>query len=1257
MSQQDNITFEKGMIPQIDPLSKIPGSYIEALNMMRDDSGNITTDVGTSSVLSLPSGYTIVGLKNIEDDIVIASTDNVNSEIGLLSKSDVYTTIVSNSVLGFNSANRVSIEFKKDYKGNRILYIAGKNIKLRAINIDDLPETQSFDNSTSLFLEYALPITDLNLVTSGGEVLSGVYQFTARLVTDSNNATSFGPISGVIPISTGNLTGNRKDYDGAPPQTVTSNLISLNITNIDTAFPYIEVAVITYVGEGNTVKIKSLGKTPIGGKSSLQVTYSGPKNELSDILESELEVDTTNYESANYILQKDNSLIIAGLEETEDTIDWQSIANDITIKWTTHQVNSNETINIQREGGASYWSLSQEERMLSAGGEGGRVYTWIDTGTAGDFEDYKNPNTCAKFMSYKRNEVYSFSFTPIYTTGRRGNAYHIPAKTPVSGANMLDYVTVSGIKYPEGFGLLTGTPVRYHKMPNNIVSPFSTLVNGSVKINILGIEVEVPDGEWKNKVAGYIIGRENRSGKETIIAQGLVKPLYKTGDTSAVQYSLIPGIGRMKLVGMDRISRDTEYEQKIFSFHSPDLIVDNKSFSPSGLRLVSKMTSRFEYANPYNNRNITTDYVKNLISCKHTSGANNYVGLTGQVSKLSNDSVDEEDRPRSGGDNVNIPQTVLGKATITGRRLQESYIMESLSSYPRTETDNIELSDDWASNANGIEYHILKESFIVDLYDLERTTTSYYGDIYNKEYIPIKAILFSAGVTDPRTGATLNTLKPICFGGDTFISRYAYTIRDTPPFYGTVGDLQDIPRADSTVYFMLESTNNYNYRHYLESGDEAGSLPYYPKFKILQSNVSTVVGINDYPIKYGNPNLYNKHYSAQNVYQKTFTKSLGEDTISKFNNRIAYSATSIEGEKFDAFRLFLGANYHDIPKQYGVITGLFSQGNDLFVHTERSLWRTFYNSLTTQATSEGDIVLGNGGAFPRPSMPLITNEGGYAGCKNISASVGTPMGRYFYDANNSKLFVLGEGLSEISNPVIFNLLRDTWNDKDVVLGYDNERKRILISGNSMTLSYKPELNSFDGLHEFQANHYITRNLTNYLSVSGQLHKFDKTKVAEYFGVKKVSKIKVCSLVHPHISKRFTSAELVITSTDPATSINLPFNFFTHLKAYSKERNTGLNKFRVITDYTEDLETLESVFVYKANNKFRFAFPPDVVFDITKDIHDVTNHVTSSYFTDEDRVFLPDMVDNHLVVELYINNESSRMLKVNSFIINFDQNIT
>ena len=192
---QDVITFEKGLFPQTGQNIKIPGTYLDALNMIRDEVGNLHNELGTVLVESMPAGYEIVGVANLGDDIIIASSNNDSSEIGVLNIDDSYTRSLNSEAFKFKKGSTVELETRFNHRGDRLVYIAGKDIKLRVINLDKLPAV-SVDKETNLFLEYILPEARLDRVFTGGNVLSGVYQFAARLVTESNNNSSFGPSTG-----------------------------------------------------------------------------------------------------------------------------------------------------------------------------------------------------------------------------------------------------------------------------------------------------------------------------------------------------------------------------------------------------------------------------------------------------------------------------------------------------------------------------------------------------------------------------------------------------------------------------------------------------------------------------------------------------------------------------------------------------------------------------------------------------------------------------------------------------------------------------------------------------------------------------------------------------------------------------------------------------------------------------------------------------------------------------------------------------
>ena len=108
--------------------------------------------------------------------------------------------------------------------------------------------------------------------------------------------------------------------------------------------------------------------------------------------------------------------------------------------------------------------------------------------------------------------------------------------------------------------------------------------------------------------------------------------------------------------------------------------------------------------------------------------------------------------------------------------------------------------------------------------------------------------------------------------------------------------------------------------------------------------------------------------------------------------------------------------------------------------------------------------------------------------------------------------------------------------------------------------------------------------------------------------------------------------------------------------YSRERNTGETIFKVNPSFGQ-LEEFGEILVSKANNKFRFGFAPDIVDDINMDIQEAYNLKSHARFTDEDRIFLPDMIANHVISEFTIDNNQQKEIKIQSLIINFDQNIT
>jgi len=107
---KEDITFEKGLYPQLDQTIKIPGTYLDALNMIRDEAGSMYNELGTSLVTALDSSFKIIGHYILNDDIILISTNGTTTNIGVLDSTDTYTLYLSTDVLGYNTETRLSVE-------------------------------------------------------------------------------------------------------------------------------------------------------------------------------------------------------------------------------------------------------------------------------------------------------------------------------------------------------------------------------------------------------------------------------------------------------------------------------------------------------------------------------------------------------------------------------------------------------------------------------------------------------------------------------------------------------------------------------------------------------------------------------------------------------------------------------------------------------------------------------------------------------------------------------------------------------------------------------------------------------------------------------------------------------------------------------------------------------------------------------------------------------------------------------------------
>ncbi len=394
------------------------------------------------------------------------------------------------------------------------------------------------------------------------------------------------------------------------------------------------------------------------------------------------------------------------------------------------------------------------------------------------------------------------------------------------------------------------------------------------------------------------------------------------------------------------------------------------------------------------------------------------------------------------------------------------------------------------------------------IYNVVIPNTTQYGNVSGAKFT----------VVDSKESIPLGYVGSVFFNGDTYISKTnifqhsTYKLRYAYKSSGSLykNDCKDVKGVEqdllgesliSANYAWFESDYNgsfINEKVDATSGTELAGL--FPKRRLIDiSDIlpnglqSTKAGV--FSLGFASTGVmkhiastlnieYNQQYLQEDLFNVSVTQPLLFTEVNKYPNRIIYSTEAVEGELADGYRRFLPVNYHDISKDKGEIEIVFTFGGVYYAHTKYSLYRSFFNDNVMTPSSEGEVYMGTGGIFSRPSVEIFPISGGYCGCSAEWGSVNTPYGRFFIDSHQGKVFMLtGESVDEAPS-MVENYLNTVFSDAEIVdnpftnngtiAAYDYGADRVLFSKSKtadgiktgMTVSYYPEYKNYYSFHSY-----------------------------------------------------------------------------------------------------------------------------------------------------------------------------------------------
>lgn len=693
-----------------------------------------------------------------------------------------------------------------------------------------------------------------------------------------------------------------------------------------------------------------------------------------------------------------------------------------------------------------------------------------------ELEQYKNNPT------FLPDEVYNISIVPIFTDGTKGNAFHIPGKKGITsekavltdqelgvlGLNIpklknkgykqfhfINTGTVNNLgvctwgywenedKYPNkdyynssilGGDDLRGTPIRFHRFPQPNAIPAAITKTSTVKAaaeldDTLGkvprfyLELEnfdnVVPANIKALLQGYEIVFEKRTKGGTYI------------ETSGLLYKATVG----------RVDEPFKIEVEEGEVSGNIIINDSlyRNFTISNFISVETVKDKID---------INADIVKIYSSIKQTR-------------PINDKNLPFQELPT---DLLPVQPIIIGASEDMAVITDAKYLLkDNISSNNRFGEEKLQLtlqhlkngdpSNDFVPLISGNEtLNILNSALITlnkNIYNLEN----------NNEFISAGIILF-------------NKENEKLINGDVFtnnIIKKSFSAMHEHYSSFTATRIELRAYVNYYLYNMYSPLSN----HYIVNGTGANKVPiasvsfsglFYSFFyrSWRTSDVNTLNAF-DYSttVKAKEVKGYFNDYVGALAYPLTL------NYISYFPYRV-YKGLAIPNESLQTsnLRFFPTNSYYDMRNDRGEIIALRGFNNGLYIQQKYSLSKT---TISDKLDTNGESTyLGNTELFDRLPEEIMYNDNiGYIGSNSQFACIVTKDGYITVDEEKGKIFMVSEGMNEISQQYLKNYFQDAlplgnkftkidllgkkakvdnpYNSVGFVIGVDEQNSRLLIT--------------------------------------------------------------------------------------------------------------------------------------------------------------------------------------------------------------------
>lgn len=889
-----------------------------------------TINIGASSLGSGIGGNIMINIQGIGEIGVMTFDPNTNIYTYVrLIKSKQFNFVTKHQVDTYIEQNSFekSIYWTDNYNVPRVMYYKGSApyVQDGALSFTGLTGNLNLDNintETTLFISsIGADIAFTSQTQTGGALLSGNWRYAIQFVTENGVATDITELSNPIPVFKSNTGASAREMSGDDAGITTTKINNFIVTGIiPGVFKYVQLIGVNYINGATIGYI--ISKTLFNGNSdTINLSHTGLEIGVQNLDLGTLNTITTVYNTALNLSVVDNRMILSNLSSKQQS--------DFSL-WT--QSFNHSVISIQID------AVGLSETTLKIG-------------------EYNNPNFVYNFLGYTHNETYRFGARFRLTDGSITNVFWIDdiridtsstnitiPNRRISGLNdynltdnssNIDFINVAGIQF------------------SNINIDF--LINGIAVKNLID-EILFERAECIPEIlaTGMAALAVQQNGLTPVGSLSDTGIFYLTGSGSFTGYNgEYPFINAIRDDGTVILYPSSGMPKRtIFSFYSPDILYGNTEISNSISGDII-----FNYGAPQ----IKATAHGKTIPHHYDSTYAEYNGYTNQttltpllVSTLSNVGF---------GAIPNTNPLFYSKTLTTYSPYPIVPLISSVDAqwwYIGTPVIQSQSLTNVSSNPDyGFYYIQYKRPRGSQSYTFSQINSSKYGDPALTQYVPtgtrIKTI---AQIQTPHTPPSNNLIATV-FGGDTFTQKSYVKTRFAAAFNS--GGFNNLGFAAGTSFYSQNKVNTQLNKKY---DNTFGTWNYpAPDAAIVPWLEPTAYEVE--------PIHYNKGYNPTNLVNSFIGFDVNAIQLTSFPVRIIWSNLKSQGGIFDAYRVFLPLNFHDLDAGFGEIVHIANGNGELITWQPRKFQRQYFNTRGQLQTSNNlGILIGDGSVMSRNGQTL-----------------------------------------------------------------------------------------------------------------------------------------------------------------------------------------------------------------------------------------------------------------------------------------------